>query len=147
MNASSCSAINRRASSSSQQDTAATPTSGSTSYALHAIKLHEERTARRIQQLDAFISDSTLGIVPRTKAKVELALLKNDHEDHRQSREEEIATIAESSGVSKHKRMVEQTVKSNEVRLANELAIQNHLANLHTIALERQREDYKIDLV
>ena len=58
---------------------------------LHALQLHELHTALRIQQLESIISNNTLGVVSRTKAKVELALLKKKQEDNQY--EDEIAAV------------------------------------------------------
>ena len=106
---------------------------------LHAVDLRKEETAKMIQQLEAIISDSSLGVVSRTKAKVELALLKND-DDHNKSLEDEMAAIKESNGVSKNKQKVEENVKRNQDRAANELAAQNHLAELSRLSQQIRQE-------
>ena len=101
----------------------------------------DERTANRIQQLEAIISDSSLGVVSRIKAKVERALLKNGDDD-KLSLHDEITAIKKSSGASESKR----TVRKNSVnkryddRAIHQLTIQTDLDELYQLALHRRRE-------
>lgn len=100
-----------------------------------------EGTASRIQQLEAIISDSSLNVVSRTKAKISLALLKNGDDD-KLSLHDEITAIKKSSGASERKRMVRENsaVKRVENRAIHQLTIQTELEELHQLALQRRRE-------
>ena len=91
---------------------------------LHALKLHEEHTAQRILYLQSIISNTSLGVVSRTKAKVELALLQQQNKDHDDNKhKDEIAAIQSTKGVSK---INNQMKLLNENRMANELADQQY---------------------
>ena len=108
--------------------------------ALSAMRAHEEQIAQRIQQLEATKNDPNLGIVARTKAKVELALLKNNDDEILALRREEIDTLTQNIDVSKNTRVAEGRIKSNQERVDKDHAIANHLQELHKLALNRQEE-------
>ena len=101
---------------------------------LHAIQQHEVLTAQRIQHLEQIISDTTLGVVSRTKAKVELALLQKSKNT---AIANEIALINQSGGVSKNKQKIELT--ENE-RLTKEQLMAAHLEQLYKLAMEQREE-------
>ena len=101
---------------------------------LHAIQQHEVLTAQRIQHLEQIISDTSLGVVSRTKAKVELALLQKSKNT---AISEEIALINEGRGVSKNKQKIE--LSENE-RLTKEQSMQAHLESLYKVAMESREE-------
>lgn len=86
---------------------------------LRALQLHELHTAQRIQQLESIILNNTLGVVSRTKAKVELALLKKKQDENFHNQYvDEIAAVKSGAGVTNTKRMIE---KEETDRLAHEL--------------------------
>ena len=79
--------------------------------AVLAVELHEE-TAKRMVQLEAIISDTSLNVISRTKAKVALALLKSG-DGHNKSLERENTATTDGSGASQ---TAAKSVKSNEDR-------------------------------
>ena len=68
--------------------TSTSPSNSSNTNTLHALKLHEEHTAQRILHLQSIISNTSLGVVSRTKAKVELALLQQNKDDDNKHKDE-----------------------------------------------------------
>ena len=97
------------------------------------------QTAARITQLQSIISDTSLGVVSRTKAKVELALLTKDN-TLRNAQLTELQTINQLKLGSKNRSAIEH---SQKVALDNELAMREHLEKLYTIAMEQREESRK----
>lgn len=105
---------------------------------LHALELKDAHTAQRIIQLEAIINDTTLGVVPRTKAKVELALLKKDENNQFK---DEIAQIKQ--GIAKDIALGIES--ATEDRLQYELTLQNQSQDMYNLAM-KQRDEARTQL-
>ena len=123
--------------------TSTSPSNSSNTNTLHALKLHEEHTAQRILHLQSIISNTSLGVVSRTKAKVELALLQKNKDDdsNTNKHKDEIAAIQSSGGVSK---INNQMKLLNENRIANELEAQQYLQQMYKLAMQGRDEARRI---
>ena len=123
--------------------TSTSPSNSSNTNTLHALKLHEEHTAQRILHLQTIISNTSLGVVSRTKAKVELALLQKNKDDdsNTNKHKDEIAAIQSTKGVSK---INNQMKLLNENRIANELADQRYLQQMYKLAMQGRDEARRI---
>ena len=123
--------------------TSTSPSNSSNTNTLHALKLHEEHTAQRILHLQTIISNTSLGVVSRTKAKVELALLQKNKDDdsNTNKHKDEIAAIQSTKGVSK---INNQMKLLNENRIANELEAQQYLQQLYKLAMQGRDEARRI---
>ena len=94
------------------------------------------QTAARITQLQSIISDTSLGVVSRTKAKVELALLTKDN-TLRNAQLTELENINQLKLGSKNRSAIEH---SQKLALDNEAAMRAHLEKLYNIAMEQREE-------
>ena len=94
------------------------------------------QTAARITQLQSIISDTSLGVVSRTKAKVELALLTKDN-TLRNAQLTELENINQLKLGSKNRSAIEH---SQKLALDNEASMREHLEKLYTIAMEQREE-------
>ena len=122
--------------------TSTSPSNSSNTNTLHALKLHEEHTAQRILHLQSIISNTSLDVVSRTKAKVELALLQQQNKDHDDNKhKDEIAAIQSTKGVSK---INNQMKLLNENRIANELEAQQYLQQMYKLAIQGRDEARRI---
>ena len=114
------------------------PTSQTTTSPDKLLQLQQAdlQTAARITQLQSIISDTTLGVVSRTKAKVELALLTKDN-TLRNAQLTELENINQLKLGSKNRSAIEH---SQKLALDNEAAMREHLEKLYNIAMEQREE-------
>jgi len=97
-----------------------------------------ESTKKTIQELEATIADPATSFIEKTRARLELALLR-EKEGNEQSRiKKEIDAIKGAAGVAKTKDKLERGILTNEELLQREKAIRSHQEDLAKEALQRR---------
>lgn len=109
------------------------------SKSISKLKLKQnESTKKTIQELEATIADPATSFIEKTRARLELALLR-EKEGNEQSRiKKEIDAIKGAAGVAKTKDKLERGILTNEELLQREKAIRSHQEDLAKEALQRR---------